>query len=327
MYATTQETKSPMFTPEPPLKFPPAEQAIADRLMKIAPEIDRIEGYSQPHAMAVARLAAILAAPLELRGHDLTALLLAALGHDLGERALKRNYLLRADALTWEETLDLWRHPILGEQQAAELRLPREAQLLIRWHHEWWNGEGYPDALAGEAIPLGARILRVADTWCALTADRPYRAALDPLEAEEVMTDQAGIEFDPLVVQTLLDHLQAVREEEESDPLNLLLDQALTIEMEEETGEPVDMVVEETEPEPVPGIIPVVVPVLPFIPASPEVSETVEAASIPIGDEPDMHTVAGAGDTAAATETPTEMVETAALAPSGAETERTGKGD
>lgn len=228
-----------MFTPEPPLKFPPTEQAIADRLMKIAPEIDRIEGYSQPHAMAVARLAAILAASLELRGHDLTALLLAALGHDLGERALKRNYLLRADALTWEETLDLWRHPILGEQQAAELRLPRQAQLLIRWHHEWWNGEGYPDALAGEAIPLGARILRVADTWCALTADRPYRAALDPLEAEEVMADQAGIEFDPLVVQTLLDYLQTTREEEESDPLNLLLDQAMAIEMDEEPGEAV----------------------------------------------------------------------------------------
>ena len=121
-----------------------------------------------------------------------------------------------------------------------------------------------------------------------------------------------------------------MREEEESDPLNLLLDQALTIEMEEETGEPVDMVVEETEPEPepVPGIIPVIAPSLPFTPASPEVSETVEAASIPIGDEPDMHTVAGAGDTAAATETPTEMVEAAAPATSAAETDRTtGTGD
>ena len=99
-----------MFTPEPPLKFPPADQAIADRLMKIVPEIDRLEGYSQPHAMAVARLAESLAHQLDLRGHDLTALLLAALAHDLGERTMKRNYLLREDALSWEEkfALDVW---------------------------------------------------------------------------------------------------------------------------------------------------------------------------------------------------------------------------
>lgn len=205
-----------MFTPEPPLKFPPAEQAIADRLMKIVPEIDRLEGYSQPHAIAVARLAERLARHLDLRGHDLTALLLAALAHDIGERTMKRNYLLREDALRWEETLDLWRHPIIGEQQSAELNLPRQAQLLIRWHHESWNGAGYPDALAGEAIPLGARILRVADTWCALTADRPYRAAIEPLDAEVMIAEQAGIELDPLVVQTLLELFEAERAIEES---------------------------------------------------------------------------------------------------------------
>ena len=223
-----------MFTPEPPLKFPPAEQAIADRLMKIIPEIDRLEGYSQPHAIAVAHLAEILARHLDLRGHDLTALLLAALAHDLGERTMKRNYLLREDALSWEETLDLWRHPILGEQQSAELNLPRQAQLLIRWHHESWNGEGYPDALAGEAIPLGARILRVADTWCALTSDRPYRAALDPVEAEEMLTEQAGIELDPLVVQTLLDLFEAERASEEGLDEEISLEDDLGLEVDDE---------------------------------------------------------------------------------------------
>lgn len=223
-----------MFTPEPPLKFPPAEQAIADRLMKIIPEIDRLEGYSQPHALAIAHLAEILAHQLDLRGHDLTALLLAALAHDLGERTMKRNYLLREDALSWEETLDLWRHPILGEQQSAELNLPRQAQLLIRWHHESWNGEGYPDALAGEAIPLGARILRVADTWCALTSDRPYRAAFDPIEAEEMLAAQAGIELDPLVVQTLLDLLEAERTSEEGLDEELSLEDDLGLEVDDE---------------------------------------------------------------------------------------------
>lgn len=223
-----------MFTPDPPLKFPPAEQAIADRLMKIVPEIDRTEGYTQPHAVEVARLAEILACQLDLRGHDLTSLLLAALAHDLGERAMKRNYLRHEDPLTWEETLDLWRHPILGEQQSAELNLPRQAQLLIRWHHESWNGEGYPDALAGEAIPLGARILRVADTWCALTCDRPYRPAFDPCEAEEIIAEQAGIELDPVVVQTLLAYLEAERLQAEMLPDEIALEDTLSIGSEEE---------------------------------------------------------------------------------------------
>ena len=206
-----------MFTPEPPLKFPPAEQSIADRLLKIAAETDRIEGYTQPHAIAIARLAEVVATRLDMRGHDLTSLLLAALAHDIGERSLKRHYLLRPDALTWEETLDLWRHPMLGEQQAAELNLPRQARLLIRWHHEWWNGEGYPDALAGEAIPLGARILRVVDSYCALTTKRPYREAFDPLDAEQIIAEQAGIELDPTIVQILLEYLEAERTVEESD--------------------------------------------------------------------------------------------------------------
>ena len=225
-----------MFTPELPLKFPPAEQAIADRLLKIVPGIDRVEGYVQPHAVAVAHLAEILAREFDLRGHDLSALLLAALAHDLGERAMKRNYLLRSEPLTWEETLDLWRHPILGEQQSAEFNLPRQAQLIVRWHHESWNGEGYPDALAGESIPLGARILRVADTWCALTSDRPYRPAFDPVDAAEMIAEQAGIELDPNVVQVLLEHLAAEAESDEEPADEAGAEDSMPVEIEEEEG-------------------------------------------------------------------------------------------
>ncbi|NBO64728.1 MAG: HD domain-containing protein [Acidobacteria bacterium] len=258
-----------MYTPEPPLKFPPHEQSIAERLMRIIPEIDRIEGYEQPHAVAVARLAEILALQLGLRGQDLSALLLAALAHDLGERAMKRTYLLREDALTWEETLDLWRHPILGEQQSGEFNLPRQAQLFIRWHHESWNGEGYPDALTGESIPLGARILRVADTWCALTADRPYRQGFDPLEAEEIIAGQAGIELDPIVVQVLLEHLQSEREAEVSAESEDQLGATLPIEVQDEepvfegftslAGESVVPITEDPAEDPIsvsPGFLP-----------------------------------------------------------------------
>jgi HD domain len=186
------------------LKLSEAERPLGDRLLKIAVEIDRIEGYSEPHSVMIARLVERLGSLMGLHGTDLTALKYAALLHDIGERVMKRNYLLRPDDLTWEETLDLWRHPILGEQAASELKLARQVQLLIRWHHEWWNGQGYPDGLAGETIPLGARILRTVDSYCALVSKRPHRRRFDALEAEQIIADLAGIEFDPQVAKKLV---------------------------------------------------------------------------------------------------------------------------
>jgi hypothetical protein len=193
------------------LTFDEAERSLGGRLLKIAVEIDRVEGYSEPHAIAIAWAAEKVGARMGLHGVDLTALKFAALAHDLGERAMKRDYLLRPRALSWDETLDLWRHPILGEQAAGELKLPRQTQLLIRWHHEWWNGGGYPDGLAGKAIPPGARILRAVDSYFALISDRPHRRRFDRTEAEQIIADLAGIEFDPQVVILLL---QVLSEEE-----------------------------------------------------------------------------------------------------------------
>jgi len=198
------------------LKFSEAERPLGDRLLKIAVEIDRIEGYSEPHSIAIARLSEAIGAQMGLHGSDLTALKFAALAHDIGERIMKRNYLFRPNTLNCEETLDLWRHPILGEQAAGELRLSRQTQLLIRWHHEWWNGLGYPDGLANEAIPLGARIMRVADSYCSLVCNRPYRQRFDPLEAEQMIADQAGIEFDPQVVKLVLARLIEERRNRET---------------------------------------------------------------------------------------------------------------
>ena len=197
------------------LTFNEAERTLGDRLLKIAIEIDRVEGYSEPHAIAIARMVEKIGARMGLHGVDLTALKFAALAHDLGERAMKRNYLLRPSALSWEETLDLWRHPILGEQAAGELKLSRQTQLLIRWHHEWWNGGGYPDGLAGDAIPVGARILRAVDSYYSFISNRPQRQRFDRAEAEQIVADLAGIEFDPQVVKLLL---QVLAEERTMEP-------------------------------------------------------------------------------------------------------------
>ena len=93
---------------------------------------------------------------------------------------------------------------MIGEREASRAGADRAAQLLVRWHHEWWNGAGYPDALRREEIPLAARILRVADSYVALTEARPFRPALSDDEARRELADGAGIEFDPAVVNVLL---------------------------------------------------------------------------------------------------------------------------
>ena len=96
------------------------------------------------------------------------------------------------------------RHPIIGEQEATSSGGDRATQLIVRWHHEWWNGCGYPDALRRHEIPLAARILRVADSYAAITDQRPFRAAMGKESALEHMAEWAGIEFDPEVVDALL---------------------------------------------------------------------------------------------------------------------------
>lgn len=117
---------------------------------------------------------------------------------------MARGYISAARALTVNERFDLERHPVIGEQEAARLGLPRGVQLIVRWHHEWWNGGGYPDRIEGEQIPLAARILRAADTYAALVSPRPYREALSEAEARRFVAEWAGIEIDPDVARALL---------------------------------------------------------------------------------------------------------------------------
>ncbi len=181
-----------------------SERVTAEVFSRLASAADDFEGYAHAHASRIAKLAEEVARLFRMAQQDRFSLRIAALAHDLGELAMERDYIKREGALTEEERLDLARHPIIGEQEAARSGADRGAQLLVRWHQEWWNGMGYPDALRREQIPLGARILRVADAYCALTDRRPYRAALTEEEARRHLTEWAGIEFDPRVVRALL---------------------------------------------------------------------------------------------------------------------------
>lgn len=175
-----------------------------EAFLSLAKTADRFEQFENPHAQRIAIIADELALVFHLARHDRGSLQAAALLHDLGEVAMERDYIQAARPLTAEERVDLARHPLIGEREASRVGADRAAQLLVRWHHEWWNGAGYPDALRREEIPLAARILRVADSYAALTDARPFRAAFSEAEARRELADRAGIEFDPAVVNVLL---------------------------------------------------------------------------------------------------------------------------
>lgn len=176
-----------------------------------AVEADEFEGYPNPHAARIAVIADQLARSFNLGGRDRFSLRVAALAHDLGEVAMARAYMQQPGRLTEDERIDLARHPLIGEREAAKAGADRGAQLLVRWHHESWNGSGYPDGLRFEQIPLGARILRVADAYAALTDARPFRPAYPESKAREHLLEWTGLDFDPGVVRALLS-LEPIKE-------------------------------------------------------------------------------------------------------------------
>ena len=180
------------------------DSAAAEAFAQLAKTTDKFERYENSHAQLIADIADEIACAFHLARHDRGSLYAAALLHDLGEVAMERDYIQASNALSEDERLDLARHPVIGEREASRVGADRAAQLLVRWHHEWWNGMGYPDALRREEIPLTARILRVADSYAALTQGRPFRPALSEEAARRELIDRAGLEFDPGVVKMFL---------------------------------------------------------------------------------------------------------------------------
>ena len=196
--------------------------------LQLAAAADEFEQYANPHAVRIAAIADKIAEAFHMAPQDRKSLRTAARMHELGEVAMEREYIQRAGSLTDEERIDLQRHPVIGEQEAARASANRDVQLLVRWHHEWWNGSGYPDALRQNEIPLAARILRVADSYAALTDARPYRPAMTEEDARTSIVERAAIEFDPAIVNILL----SLRDLEElrsyAKPVDPLADSAAT---------------------------------------------------------------------------------------------------
>jgi ribonuclease P protein subunit RPR2 len=130
--------------------------------------------------------------------------------HDIGKVAIPDAILYKPEALTVEERALMEQHPLIGAEIVGRVEFLAGAVEVVRSHHERWDGRGYPDRLAGEKIPLPARVFAVADVLDALTTDRPYRPASSFAVARETITAESGTQFDPRVIEafnTLPDEL------------------------------------------------------------------------------------------------------------------------
>jgi HD-GYP domain-containing protein (c-di-GMP phosphodiesterase class II) len=135
--------------------------------------------------------------------------------HDVGKIGIRDDILMKRGPLTESEREACRRHCLIGDRIIRPLKPGRDALALVRNHHESWDGRGYPDGLVGEAIPLLARIVKVADCYDALVSERPYGAVMSEEEAVAHFRMQAGAQYDPVVV----DALAAVLREQYPDAL------------------------------------------------------------------------------------------------------------
>jgi putative nucleotidyltransferase with HDIG domain len=156
------------------------------------------------HSQRVVRCALTLGDVLGMHSGELKTLRYGALLHDVGKIGIPDAVLLKPNALTANEWQIMRRHPEIGFEMLRNIDFLVAALPIVRHHHERFDGGGYPDGLAGEAIPLGARIFAIADSLDAMTADRPYRRGLSPDAAIDEVKGQSGSQFDPVVVDAFL---------------------------------------------------------------------------------------------------------------------------
>ena len=181
------------------------EQAHQELLEMMVANLEARDPYTSGHSRRVARNARIIARAIGLNKRQVDRIAVAALLHDVGKiHEIFAPLLRKPDRLTPEEWAIMETHPIKSAELVAKVSQLKDALGPVRHHHENWDGSGYPDGLAGEEIPLGARIIMFADTIDAMTTDRPYRRAMGLEQVRAEFIRQRGKQFDPQICDRLL---------------------------------------------------------------------------------------------------------------------------
>ena len=186
-------------------RFVEMREMFTQTIESLANAVDKRDPFTSNHSKRVMLIASDIGREMKCNEHEMEALEWGGLLHDIGKIGVRDEILLKQEKLTREERIKMNAHPELGAEIIAPVRKLAPELPIIRHHHEWYNGSGYPDRLIGDEIPWLARILHVADAFEAMTAQRPYR--MTPLTVEQALSELrkfAGIQFDPAVVDAFV---------------------------------------------------------------------------------------------------------------------------
>jgi putative nucleotidyltransferase with HDIG domain len=180
------------------------ERGYVDTIRSLAGAIDAKDPYTRGHSERVAALSVEIGRELGLPADGLRALEYAGILHDIGKIGVPEAVLQKRAQLTPGETALVRAHPTIGAEIVSGVEFLKGSLAAIRSHHERWDGTGYPDGLAGEAIPLVGRIVNAADTWDACSSDRPYQAKMTPAEVIRILEGLRGRQIDPAIHDALV---------------------------------------------------------------------------------------------------------------------------
>ena len=180
-----------------------------DVIFSLARAIEAKDSYTEGHLQRMATYATAIGMQLGLCNDEMTALRYGALLHDVGKLGIDEMIIRKGGPLTQAEYCLMQQHPLIGERIVQPLHMAAAVAPIVRHHHERWDGNGYPDGLAGEAIPLGARIVAVADAFDAMTTQRPYNHMLSFEEACTRLIAGAGTYWDPYLVDIFVEWIQS----------------------------------------------------------------------------------------------------------------------
>ena len=181
--------------------FEETQRTYYETIKGLAQALEARDAYTRGHSERVTKYSLLIADELQLDDENKRLISYAGLLHDIGKIGIADSILNKKASLSPEDRKAIENHPLFGDQILGPIKFLREAQQIVLHHHEKYDGTGYPSKLKGEEIPLLARIITVADSFDAMTSDRPYRKAFSVEDAMRELKSKAGTQFDPKIVE------------------------------------------------------------------------------------------------------------------------------
>ena len=184
------------------------EKIFMQSIWGLVQALEAKDPYAKSHSENVMHYSVNIAQTMKITPRKIKIIKRASMIHDIGKIGIPDAILTKPDKLTRREHKIIEEHPLIAVQILSKMEFLEVEMFIVRHHHEKWNGQGYPDGLSGTAIPLGARIMAVADTFDALTSSRSYHHSRSLVDAMKILVDSSGYEFDPKVVKSMINWIE-----------------------------------------------------------------------------------------------------------------------